>query len=143
MNGGPTLTRWGFAVRGLITVILGVVGVVFAALPLAIVVAAVVYVAAGVGSLWQLAQRRNEPVASLVGRADLLLRREIIWIYLVIAVGYEAIVLEGVLLRGALATTTGVLVYIGGVCTQIVRRREERPISYRKYLEQYTADQNN
>jgi hypothetical protein len=141
MNVSPEVTRWGFVVRVLIAIILGVGGVVIAALPLAIVVAAVVYVAAGAGSLWQLAQHRNESVVSLVGREDLLLQREGIWIYLVIAVGYEAIFPEGVLLRGVLATTTGVLVYIGGVCTQTVRRREERPISYRTYLDQYTTDQ--
>ena len=141
MNVGPGMTRRGFAVRVLIAIILGVGVFVFTAPSLAILSAAVVYFVAGASSLWKLAQSQNEPVASLLDRADLLLRREVVWISLVLAVGYEAIFPEGLLLRVALALTTGVLVYIGGVCAQVVRRREGRPISYREYVDQYTANQ--
>jgi hypothetical protein len=133
-------TRWRFVVRALIAIVLGVGGIVFATLPLAIFVAAAVYFVAGAISFWQLAQRQSVPVSSLFGSMDLLLRREIIWIYLVIAVGYESIFPEGVLLRLSLAVTTGIFIYFGGVCTQAIRRAEGRPISYRQYATRHTAD---
>ena len=98
-----------------------VAGLFFQRLQFALPIAAVVYALFEGYRVYALSNQRGVEVSELANRSGVLLRRIRIWAAIFLTVGYELLIGDLPLL-GLFA---GILLYVGGLLTQIVRYQEE------------------
>lgn len=65
-------------------------------------------------------QRHDERFSEILASTDLLLRRGFIWILIILTVIYDLLIAQAF----GLAIVTPILIYVAGVFTQSIRKRE-------------------